>query len=146
VAFTLCSLCAYVPIRLGNLARVAADINAPLNTPRLMNLSNAVIFSPRPFSRSCLCRPARHYVFWRPNNDPELRNDILWVNHITIEEDKKLMRYFPGRTGYVMLWKSDCSLTAVPLASADAQEIPDGRVTLDGPRSTKAPPPERRSP
>jgi hypothetical protein len=146
LSFTLCSFGAYVPVRLGNLARMASDINAPLDTPRRLSLSNAVIFSPWPFSRSCLCRPAHHYVFWRPNNDPELKNDILWVNHVSVAEDKKLMKHFPGRTGYVLLWKSDCSLSAVPLASADAQEIPDGRVTLYGSPAPKAPPPGKRSP
>ncbi|MCK9464103.1 MAG: hypothetical protein M0R80_31170 [Proteobacteria bacterium] len=130
LAFALCSFCAYVPIRLGNLARLAADINAPLDAPRRLNLSNAVIFSPRPFSRRCLCFPTRHFVFWRPNNDPDLKNDVLWVNHVSVAEDRKLMQHFPGRAGYVLLWMPDCSLSAVPLDSVEAEKIPDGRVTL----------------
>jgi hypothetical protein len=103
-AFILASLCGYTPVRLAALQRMAASINLPTKAAEREGLSNAVVFYIRPWVLQKDIAPTRHFVFWRPNNDPGLKNDILWVNHLTVEHDKLLMEYFPDRTGYVMIW------------------------------------------
>ena len=46
--------------------------------------------------------PTRHFVFARPNNDPDLENPVLWLNHLGLEADREVMEYFPERRGYLM--------------------------------------------
>ena len=48
-----------------------------------------------PFAPPCRSEPTGHFVFFRPNNDPDLRNPVLWVNHLTLAEDRELMARFP---------------------------------------------------
>ena len=71
----------------------AADcgsLNAALHAPARAGVDRAVIFSPRPSPLAAgWCPP--HFVFFRPVNDPDLRNDVLWVNHVNVEEDRRLV-------------------------------------------------------
>jgi hypothetical protein len=55
-------------------------------------------------------------VFFHPVNDPDLRNDVLWANHVDIRSDRRLVETLPGRTGYVLTWAPECDVTLVPLA------------------------------
>jgi hypothetical protein len=125
----------FVPVRFGTLARIADNINMPREAVRQARLHNAVVFAPRPFAPNCRSAPAQHFVFWRPNNDPDLRDDVLWANHISIEQDHRLMEYFPGRSGYVMVWIRPCRVAILPLDSLDAGSVPDGFIggTGEGP-------------
>ena len=70
----------YLPNRVGAVAKIAANINIPRDAAREANLHHAVVFAPYPYAPPCLSYPARHFVFYRPNNDPDLKNDVLWVN------------------------------------------------------------------
>jgi hypothetical protein len=106
VSVVIVSLVGFAPVRLATLSVVAANVNGPVEALRDAGISHAVIFTAVPFvSQQCI-DPARHFVFFRPNNDPELKNDILWVNDLGRERDHELMRYFPGRAAYVMTWES----------------------------------------
>ena len=106
VSVVAVSLVGFVPVRLRTLEVIAANVNAPANAVRDAGISNAVIFTGRPFINQQCSPPTRHFVFFRPNNDPALKNDVLWVNDLGWEQDRELMRYFEGRTGYVMVWES----------------------------------------
>lgn len=124
----LSSMCVYWPVQTDNLSRMAVDILRPYEAVREAGIRNAVVFSSRPFSVQCLSAPTRHWVFWRPNNDPDLANDVLFVNHVSVEENEKLMAHFPGRTGYVMAWRRDCHVVFFTLAQAKKMRFPDGYV------------------
>jgi hypothetical protein len=133
--FALLSLIFYAPVRLGALSRITENINMPMEAVQNAGLANAVIFSPQPFVANCRSTPTSFFVFWRPNNDPDLANDILWVNHLNIEDDGRLMRHFPGRKGYVMLWVAPCEVKLLPLDTLTPGSIPDGNIggTGEGP-------------
>lgn len=107
----------FVPVRLEAVRQIAAHINVSLRAPERSGLHHAVIFAPLPFAPSCDGAPA-HFVWFHPVNDPDLRNDILWVNQLNPQDDLRLMDQMPGRTGYVMNWSRDCTVHLVPLAGA----------------------------
>ncbi len=96
----------YLPVRLHALDTMASNINAPEDAVKARGISHAVIFSAGVFVDQRCIAPTRHFVFFRPNNDPDLRNDILWVNHLGWQEDMGLMKWFPGRTPYLMTWEN----------------------------------------
>ena len=87
-----------------------------------------MIFAPWPFAPRCRGGPA-HFVFFRPVNDPDLRNDILWVNHLNLEDDRRLIETLGDRTGYVLQWTPKCDVTLLPLATLAPGDVPesDGR-------------------
>src|SRR5690606_15008056 len=94
----------YFPVRARPLAQIANDISVPYRVVESAGIHDAVVFSPYVFAPRC--KPGgggivpRHYLFWRPNNDPDLTNDILWVNHLSVERDLDFMKDFPDRRGY----------------------------------------------
>lgn len=114
ISFTLIALIGFVPVRLGAIGRISQHLNVPLDTSRRMGLSNAVVFAPFPFARPCPGTPA-HFVFFRPTNDPDLKNDVLWVNHLDERRDRQLMASFPNRRGYLMHWTPSCTVVFQPL-------------------------------
>jgi hypothetical protein len=115
------ALLGYWPVRLALLSRLAENINMPRDAAIAAHLDQAVVFVHRPYAPPCRSWPAQHFVFFRPNNDPDLRNPVLWVNHLTVEEDRQLMSTLPGRKGYLLLWRPDCRVRFAPL-----EEIPPG--------------------
>jgi hypothetical protein len=122
------ALAVYVPVRLGAIARVAENIRLPFEAIERSRLSDAVVFASRPFAPPCRSAPTNHFVFWRPNNDPDLRSDVLWANHIDVQRDRELMRHFPGRSGWVMLWTRACEVHLLPLDELEPGSIPRGYV------------------
>lgn len=110
----------FVPVRLEGVRQIAAHINIALGAPERAGLHRAVIFAPRPFAPRCNGVPA-HFVFFRPVNDPDLGNDVLWVNHLSLEEDHRLVESLPNRTGYLMEWTPRCDVTLRPLATLLSQ-------------------------
>jgi hypothetical protein len=68
-----------------------------------------------------------HFVLFRPVNDPDLKNDILWVNHVDMASDAQFMQTMPGRSGYVLDWTQDCNVSLRPLASFGPGELAPGR-------------------
>jgi hypothetical protein len=86
------------------------------------------VFAPFPFAPRCGGVPF-HYVFFRPANDPDLTNDILWLNHLDIEQDRRMAARFPDRPAYVMQWTPTCDATVVPLETAASDPVSPERVT-----------------
>lgn len=127
IAGLVTSLLAYVPVRLRNLERMAESINLPEQAAFAAKLQDAVIFAPWPFVHACAGAPTRHHVRFRPNNDPELRNRVLWVNHLSVEENRRLMAHFPDRRGFVMIWTGDCRVRFLPLDGLRSDQVPAGR-------------------
>jgi len=118
----------YVPVRFSALHRMAQAINKPARTVSEAGVHQAIIFAPKPFAPDCRRDAPHHFVFWRPNNDPDLANDILWVNHITIEDDTRFMDYFPGRTGYEFYWTSQCKPMLKRVEYVNEDEVMPGAL------------------
>ena len=128
-ALVLCAWLGYFPVRAQALVRMSQDILAPDDALANANLGRAVIFVPRPWGMMCHSKPTKNYVYFRPNNDPDLKNDVLWLNNRSLDENRKVMRLFPGRRGYVLLRGKDCSVVFVPLAKMKADlaaKLPTG--------------------
>ena len=129
VSLVLVSLASYVPLRAGVVWRIADNVAMPHRALEEAGIERAVIFAPDPFIYYCLHPPTRGWVFVRPNNDPALENDILWVNHLSVEKDRLLIeRLFPDRPGYIMLWDASCETIFLPLAQATPGIVPDAEV------------------
>ena len=98
-------------------ATAAQEIEAP-----------AVVFVNRPFiPRNCV--DTRHFVFAQQVNDPDFENPILWVNHLTVAHDRRLMEHYPDRQGLVMLWRQPgCQPVFVSLQDTDQWYIRDGNT------------------
>ena len=92
---------------------------------REAGLSEAVIFTLHPLSTYCRSDPTRHFKLWRDNNDPDLRNPVLWVNHLSLEQDQSLMQQFPGRVGRLLVWDRDCEVRLYPLEELQPGSVPD---------------------
>ena len=125
-ALVLVALAGYVPVRFGALARMADNINMPSEAVSRAGLHKAVVFAPEPFAPNCRSAPTRHFVFFRPNNDPDLRNDVLWANDLGVEADRGLMAYFPSRHGYIMQWRRPCVVRLLPLDDLEPESVPGG--------------------
>ena len=118
-ASILAACLGFVPIRLEGVREISAQVNRALKAPERENLHNAVIFSSLPFVPPCSGTP-RHFVLFRPVNDPDLKNDVLWVNTLDLESDRQFMKTMPGRTGYVMQWTDECAVRLTPLSSGSS--------------------------
>lgn len=128
VALLVVSAVGYLPIRFGAIWRTAENIAMPFEELAERGIDKGVIFAPEPFVYYCKYPPTRGWVFVRPNNDPDLANEILWVNHLSIEKDKLLMDYFPDRKGYVMAWDTSCKVFYLSLDSLSPGALPDAEV------------------
>jgi hypothetical protein len=119
------------------------DVDAPFAAVREAGLGRAVVFAPRPFTPQCIAAPTGHFLFFRPNNDPALRADVLWVNHLSVEEDRRLMARFPGRRGWLLRWLPGCRASLRPLDEIAPGSVPDGLQVIPGSgrrRSAGSPP------
>jgi hypothetical protein len=119
----------YVPVRAGNLAAIADDVLTPFRAVDDADLGRAVIFSPRPFTPRCSPDGPvpQHFLFWRPNNDPRLQDDILWVNHLDVRTDRRLMERFPRRRGWLLRYVM-CQPVLEPIDEADPDTVPPGWI------------------
>jgi hypothetical protein len=134
VGLSLAALVGYDPPRARALLGIASDVNFARDRVAEMQLHDAIVFSPRPFTAAFTqCREPfeEHFVGWRPNNDPDLENDVLWVNHVSLAEDKRLLGAFPERRGYAYFFDRQCNRIIKPLADVAAGELPDGDVYGD---------------
>ncbi len=119
-ALVLVALLTHVPVRILTLYRLSADINAPSEAIEAAKLSNAVVFTVRPWANVCRNPGNRHFVFFRPDNDPDFKNSVLLANHLSAAEDRELIStHFPGRVGYLMMPMKNCEYDLVPLSQAD---------------------------
>jgi len=122
--FVAASLALYTPRQLATIGESSGMIASVLAAPDAVP-GPVVVFAPHP-----LLRPecARTWVMWRPNNDPDLANRVLWANHITVERDREVVARFPGRTGYILDVSKRCEGTLIPLAGLAADAVPPGNV------------------
>ncbi len=127
-ALMITSLLSYMPVRFAAISRVADNVAIPWRAHREAGLGRSVVFAPEPFIIYCQSRPATGWVFVRPNNDPNLENEVLWVNHLSIEKNRLLMRSFPDRAGYVMAWDQACRVVFLPLDRLAPGSFPDAKV------------------
>ncbi len=129
-ALVLVGMVSYLPVRFGIIHALSANVAMPREGLREADIDRAVIFTPEPFIYYCKRPPASGWVFVRPNNDPGLENDVLWVNHLSIEKDKLLMRrHFPDRPGFIVGWDPSCRAVFVPLDRVAPGTIPDAEVS-----------------
>ncbi len=117
----------FIPIRLQGVAQIATHLNVALRAPERAGIDRAVIFSSLPFAPPCGTSPS-HFVFFRPVNDPYLANDILWVNHVNPEQDRRFLASLSGdRPGYMMRWTSPCNVVLEPVDRKASMAAAHGR-------------------
>ncbi len=107
----------FVPVRLEAVRQIAEHVNTALLAPERQGLHQSLVFAPWPFAPQCKPMPA-HFVWFHPTNDPDLQNDILWVNHIDVNQDRRLLDLYPERRGYVLRWNDKCDVVLEPLPRA----------------------------
>lgn len=136
LALIAIGLVTYVPVRFSTIHRLADNILMPWTALTEADIERAVIFAPEPFIVYCQSAPTRGWVFVRPNNDPKLLNDLLWVNHLSLERNRQLMERFADRRGYVMVWDRSCRVVYLPLDQLQPGSVPDAKLPhfgdLDG--------------
>jgi hypothetical protein len=128
LALIVVTFAGYIPVRFRALHQIANAINTPRDAVQQMGIRRAVIFAPRPYVALCRSWPNEHFVNWWPVNDPDLRNDILWANHISVDRDRELMHHFPERQAYVMQWVHGCTLEFLRLDDLVPGAVPDGYI------------------
>ena len=130
IALMAVSAISYLPVRFGVIHDVAANVAMPREALRRAGIERAVVFSREPFIFYCKRPPVRGWVFARPNNDPDLEDGVLWVNHLSVEKDRLLMRrLYPDRPGFVLGWDPSCRAVLVPLDRITPGTIPDAEVS-----------------
>lgn len=125
----LVAMLSYLPFRFGAIARIVDDVAKPFTALETSGIERAVIFAPDPFVNYCSHPPTRGWVFVRPNNSPTMDDDILWVNHLSLEKNRLLMGHFPDREAYVMGWDRSCKVLYLPLDQLPPGSVPDARVS-----------------
>jgi hypothetical protein len=63
-------------------------------------------------------------VFWWLPNSPDFDDEVLWVNHVDIESDRRMLESFPDRRGYVLVWTMACEPELRPIESVSPGEAP----------------------
>jgi hypothetical protein len=121
----------YVPPRAYAMYEVGDVIRRPVAASREIE-APAIVFVRRPFIPPA-CTNTRHFRFAHEVNDPDFRNQVLWVNHISIEHDRKFLQGYPDHQGLVMLWSKDCQPTFVSLEIAADHGLPDGNTGSGAP-------------
>jgi hypothetical protein len=135
-ALTLVSFLFYLPVRarahreIASLTRIPGDaVVMPLKESLAAGKAGIVVFAPYPYLGRCDNRSVHPALFWWPVNDPDLRNPILWANHISLDDDRRLMReVFPNRQGILMRWNpKSCALGLAPVeANLPPESLPPG--------------------
>lgn len=132
ISCTFLAATCYLPYRLATVGELATAANLPMRAATQQTDTSSVVFASRPFANPCATKPARSFALWRPTNPPDLKSQLLWVNHISVKDDRRLMKYFPDREGWILLWTDDCKLNMVPLDEANPVRVPDGSIGGDG--------------
>ncbi|RKH43829.1 hypothetical protein D7X12_12100 [Corallococcus sicarius] len=121
--FVVCAAM-YLPPRWGTLLRLARDIRGPTELVEREVSGRAVIFTGRPFAPACGGAPSRHFVLLRPNNSPDLDEDVLWVNHVSLARDREFARRYERPGLLLTVSRKDCQLRLVPLEEATEEQFP----------------------
>ena len=132
VALMLVSATVYWPMRARSQRLVSLNTRVPLSAPAEYGIDKAVIFVTSPFTRPCADLPLQGFVGWWPANHPDFENPIVYANHVSLEDNRRLQReYFPDRPGFLMALRSDCRPLLLPIesdlpAEADAMGLTGG--------------------
>jgi hypothetical protein len=117
--------------RFATLTLLAADIRAPIDAFESAP-PHSIVFTRSPFAPVCLAR-GTHFVGFRPNNDPRLKNERLWANHIDLDVDRKLLASKPGWKGFLLRHdRKLCKSVLVPFDQATAAEFPPATFLMPG--------------
>jgi hypothetical protein len=132
IAAVACSVTFYWVPRFSTLSALTSDIRASLDVLQQAP-PGSVVFTSVPFAPPCRGRPGRHFVFFRPDNDPDLRNPRIWANHIDLDSDRRLLASMPGRRGFLIRHdETACRSTLVPIEDATAEAFPASVRLLPG--------------
>lgn len=124
-ALMYASIVMYVPVRWANLEWIADRIDAPNEAVREAGVERGIVFAHVPFVQCD--RPPEGFVLWPPLNPPDFEDDVVWVNHLTLELDKQLSReFYPDHPGYFLKWNDACDPRIIPLDEVDAAQIGPG--------------------
>lgn len=134
LAMALCivSLAGYILIRLKTLHAMAAHISRPLQAVASLNAGPVVVFTAWPYAPWTAAGAPQHFVLHPPVNDPDLQNPALWLNHISVADDRRCMQFHPGRKGFVLSWLASGNFALIPLDELKPGDVPDGRVGGSG--------------
>ncbi|WP_426745317.1 hypothetical protein VZQ01_29690 [Myxococcus faecalis] len=125
VGLVMASATMYLPPRIHTLRRLTTDVRRPRLAVERRVPDNSVVFVRPGFAPPCTSAPANHFVFFRPNNGPDLDAPVLWVNHINVERDRQFMRtVFPQRSGFMLVVNRQCQPQIIPLEEATATAFP----------------------
>jgi hypothetical protein len=127
----ICSLLYFVPVRLGSLAALVRDIRAP-SEAMARAPSNSIVFYRPPFAPACYAKDSHNWVSFRPDNTPDLTDERLWANHISLTHDRALVAAMRRSHGYVLRQAKTCQWTLVPLEAATEAEFPQSVALLPG--------------
>ncbi|KPK14734.1 MAG: hypothetical protein AMJ62_12050 [Myxococcales bacterium SG8_38] len=134
LTFVTASVLLFTPYRLKAVSQIGSMTRRVPHAVEQADLHNAVIFVNRPWAPTCnsgVAFPPRHFVFWWPVNDPDFSNDIIWANHLSVEQDRRLLASFPGRQGYITRWNERlCEVDLVPLEEAARLGFPNGHMGI----------------
>lgn len=128
VSMTLVAWSAYVPVRAEALDHMLENIRQPFDAVEAAEISRGVIFVNETWVPYCLHRPTRGWVFGRPNNRPDLSNDVIWANHLTVEINRSVAAWL-DRPGFLLAWSGDCRPVLVPLESVQEGNYPDAKIS-----------------
>lgn len=87
----------------------------------------AVIFVKDPYNRgNCYAGRPAGWVRSAPLNHPDLEEDYIWLEHLSLERDRELMaRRFPDRSAFLLTWGPEtCVRIWVPLDAATEAVFP----------------------
>ena len=116
VSLVTCACVGFTPYRLRGVHQIATRVNLARLAPERTRLHDAIVFAPYPFVQ-CAALP-RHFVFFRPTDDPDLQSDVLWVNDLGEADDQRLLALFPSRSGYLLRWNDTCQTELIPVGES----------------------------
>jgi hypothetical protein len=132
VAFALAT---YMPARVVALWSMSENAHEPEREAAAQNVHHALVFSARPFTSKflgCAQSAPHHNVYWHPVNDPGFKDDVIWANHINVKDDARLLKYFPDRQAFVMVWLPSCKVRFLPIEKLKPGDVPDGLIGGNG--------------
>jgi hypothetical protein len=129
LALILVSFVGYIPIRLSMLAEIGTHVARPFRDVEAatVDAGPVVVFSSLPFAPLISAESPPHFVFYPPVNDPDLKNRVLWVNHISVADDRRFMQFHPERKGFVFVWRRSGDSALLPLDRLKPGDVPKGR-------------------
>lgn len=142
IAMVVVSTFGYSTLRAANLARIAEATRLPLDALDYVRSfyrledEKLIIFRYGHYAHPCLTPGTRHFVFWPPAPSPDLSDEVLWVNHLSLAADLELVaRLNDERTPLISFWLIDektgqCQFRIDKLEKVGAQ-IPNSQYVTD---------------